>query len=119
MNNEMKDMKEALRQVLSDAVDMTENRYSYVNNVQIYFIGNEVVLDLYFLGPNSKPNVQSPQAQRLHRIILPVEVAKETAELLLSGIGQLEAEQRIRIPTQMEMPLQPLETSPKEVKTNE
>lgn len=90
MSDEIQDAKEALRNILSEAIDLTENKYSYANNVQLYFAPSEVTLDIYFVGPNNKPNQPAPQAQRLHRIVLPIGVAQEVAELLLDNIAKVQ-----------------------------
>jgi len=102
MIDETRDPKEMLRDILSEAIDTTENKFAYANNVQLYFGANEVTLDLYYLGPNNKPNAPTLQAQRLHRAVLPVAVAKEMAELLLNGIAKWEADFGITLPLEPE-----------------
>ncbi len=104
MINKNHDDKTAVKTMLSQATDLTDNKLSYISNVQLYFSAHEVTLDLYYMGPNKSPNVAEPEVFRLHRIVLPLGVAKEMGELLQNGIARWENEFGV------ELPIQPLST---------
>ncbi len=100
MDSDTQKLKELVRDVLSEATNIAGSEVTYVTNVQLYFGVHEVTLDLFYLGPNAKPNVPNAQAQRLARIVLPVSVAKEVGELLLNGTSKWEDEFGITLPIQ-------------------
>lgn len=79
-----------LEDLLNGAIDLTENRSIYANNVR-FTIGNyEVTLDLYTIGIDPTGKTRSLQAVRTHRVLLPISVAKDVARLLLGGITEWE-----------------------------
>src|SRR5262249_34970660 len=82
--------KEILDTVLDNSIDLTDNKISYVNIVRFQIGANEITLDMYFLSASSKVSDKSPQAQRIHRVVMPLGAAKEVAQLLLDGISQWE-----------------------------
>jgi hypothetical protein len=100
MADELADKREFIRSILNDALDKTGDNYLYINNVQIYFGVSEVTLDLYYLGPTGVSATPSAKAQRLSRVVFPVAIAKEMAELVLNGILQWEDETGINLPLQ-------------------
>lgn len=98
MSEDTSDTKVELRDVLGEALDLTDSKFTYSNSVQLYFGANEVTLDMYYLGPNTTPNNTHVTAQRLARVVLPLSVAKEMAELVLANIAKWEAAFGITLP---------------------
>lgn len=92
MTEEANDRQANLKKILAEAEDLTDGRFSYVNNVRVSVNAHEIILDMYYLGPDTKltPLDELPvRAQRLQRIVMPKLVAGEVAIIM----GQLATQQ--------------------------
>lgn len=83
--------------ILNEATDLTDNKVTYSNTVRFNISLNEVTLDFYTLGPDSK-DIKSLKAIRVQRTIMPLSAAKEIAGLLQKGIAEWEATFGIDLP---------------------
>jgi len=84
---------EALYQLYRDAVDLTDNKITYINNVHVSYSATEIVVDLYFLAPDhrkAEPDNQPTQARLVHRVAFPISVAKRFGEILDGVVAQWE-----------------------------
>jgi hypothetical protein len=81
---------EKLEEILNAAIDLTENRSTYITNVRLRLSNSEVTLDLFYVSPDPRNPSGLPIAQRTHRLILPLSLAKNVGELLVSMANQWE-----------------------------
>jgi hypothetical protein len=89
--------------VLDKAIDATDNRVFYANNMRFAVSANEVTLDFYFLGAPTAQK-QAPEARRIARIVLPVNLSKEIAEIILDGVSTWEETFGINLPLKAQQP---------------
>ena|SRR5579859_5609533 len=108
-----------LDELLANALDLTDNRQSYVNFVISSFGINEVILDMYFLGVDPRVLGPSTQAQRMVRVVMPPGYAKEMSQLLLQGISNWEATFGITLPLLAERSNAEAQKKPDDRKTDE
>jgi hypothetical protein len=88
----------SLDDLLNEAVDLTDNRVSYSTNIRFRVSNNDVTLDFYYLAPDPKNPTGLPTAQRLHRIILPVGLAKNIGQLLANAMDEWESTFGVTLP---------------------
>jgi hypothetical protein len=88
----------SIEELIANATDLPLDRVDYVNNVRINVGLNEVTLDFFYVSPNPKNPQGEPQVKHSQRIILPVSVAKETGELLMSSMLRWEETFGVALP---------------------
>jgi hypothetical protein len=84
-------------EILAAATDLTQGQVTYVNNVSVNVGANEVILDLYFLGTDPSDTTKT-SATRLQRVVLPLDVAKQTGSILLRLVEKWENAFGVRLP---------------------
>ena len=99
--------------LLNNAIDLTDNKVSYITNIRFSITNNDVTLDLFYTSPNPKNPNGVPIAQRLHRIILPPGLAKNIGQLLADSMAGWEEAFGI------ELPITPADIDEQENRNNE
>lgn len=100
----MSDLPEAesasIDDILNAARDLTENRTSYINHARFTLATNEIMVDLYVIGtdPTAPDKIQ---AQRVHRIAIPISTAKDLGTLLLEAVERWENTMGVDLPFQV------------------
>lgn len=87
-----------LDDLLDSAEDLTGDKVSYATNVRIHVSNNEVTIDLFYAAPHMSRKSETPIVQRIHRIVMPLAVAKSTGKILLQGINAWEERTGITLP---------------------
>lgn len=87
-----------LDKLLNQAIDLTDNRVSYITNIRFNISNNEVTLDMYYVSPNPGDPGENPIVQRLHRIVIPLGLAKNIGELLVNAMSDWEENFGITLP---------------------
>lgn len=85
-------------QLLDDADDLSNNTVSYVTHTRVRVSGNDVTLDLYQTLPIASSKKTVPKAKLLHRIVLPLGLAKDLSTSLASGVAFWENNFGIELP---------------------
>jgi len=75
--------------LLKQAIDKTNGEITYSNTMSVHVGENEVVLEFYFMLPNI------PQPILLQRIVLPLKLGMQLAEMLSTGIAQIEQQSHV------------------------
>jgi hypothetical protein len=75
-----------LDELLNNAVDLTEQKIVYANNIRLRVMRDDVTLDLYHLAPNPTNPDEAAQAYRLSRVVLPVGLARILAGSLQDAV---------------------------------
>lgn len=101
-DSELATRQEFVQKLLQDAVDLTENKWTYTNQVQLSVSANEIVLDYYFLAPNTLTPGKPPTAYKVQRLVLPISIAKEASQLILQAIERWENVFGISLPLDIE-----------------
>jgi hypothetical protein len=84
--------------VLNNAVDMSSGQAIYINNARVRTNLNEVHLDLYQTLATHTKSQTLPEAKLLHRIVLPINLAKDLARIIEQGLDQWEQQMGITLP---------------------
>ncbi len=82
---------------LNQIIDMTQGQTSYINLVRVTTTPNEVILDLQFIAPDTN-FPQNPTIRHLHRVAMPLAVAKELGNLLENSINKWEEASGVNLP---------------------
>jgi hypothetical protein len=87
-----------LEDILNEAIDLTNNQHSYVNNIRMRVTNNEVTIDCYFLAGDPKNPPGKPIAYRSHRLVLPLSLAKDIGQLLVNSLASWEEVTGVTLP---------------------
>lgn len=97
MTDQMQDNVSELDDLLNHATDLTENKVAYISNIRFTVSATEVTMDLYAVGRNPT-DIRLAQASRIHRIIIPLSLAKDIASLLTAAVANWETTFGITLP---------------------
>lgn len=78
--------QQELEKILNKAVDLTDNKITYVTNIRFSISNNEATLDLFYVAKNPKNPDDELVAQRLHRVVMPLGLAKNIGQLLVNAM---------------------------------
>jgi hypothetical protein len=78
----------SIDKLLEQAIDKTNGQVTYANTLSVRIGENEVVLELYFMLPSISGAPAQPSL--LQRIVLPLKLGAQLAQMLSNGIAQLE-----------------------------
>lgn len=87
-----------IEDVLNQASDLTNNQASYVTHIRTIVNNNEVTLDFFYAAPDPTSSTIKLIAKRLHRIILPLGLAKEFSKILTNSMNNWEETFGIELP---------------------
>jgi hypothetical protein len=85
MENPQSGQKPTLHDLLTNAVDLTENRIDYINVVTVNAGQYEVFVDLFRLAPNADRTLQ---AQHVYKFVMPVSVAEDFRRVLDEALAE-------------------------------
>lgn len=89
--NTMSDEQKAsivLDELLKNVIDKTDGQVTYSNTMSVSVGENEVVLEFYFMFPSVPGRTHAPTL--LQRIVLPIKLGMQLANMLSDGISQME-----------------------------
>jgi hypothetical protein len=90
--------QEELEEILNSAIDLTENRVSYITHVRFRVSNVDITVDFFYVAPDFRDINGKPVAQRTHRIIMPLSLAKNIGELLVQATSDWEATMGVSLP---------------------
>jgi hypothetical protein len=85
-------------EILNAAKDMTDGKFNYANSVRVSVSANEATLDFYSILPSDKIPKSDPEVQRFYRILIPISVAKDLANVLMQTTSSWESLFGISLP---------------------
>jgi hypothetical protein len=90
MENPQSGQKPTLHELLTDAVDLTNNQIDYVNVVTVNAAQYEVFVDLFRLSPKAD---RSLQAHHVYKFVMPMSVAAEFRNVLEKVLGERDTDE--------------------------
>ena len=78
----------SIDELLKQAIDKTNGEITYANTMSVRVGENEVILEFYFMLPIVPGTTSQPSL--LQRIVLPLKLGVQLADMLSNGIAQLE-----------------------------
>jgi len=77
--------------LLANATDLPAERTDYVNSLRVSTALNEMTIDFYRILPSTKRPENPPDITHVQRILIPLGVAKNFAEILSASVEGWEA----------------------------
>jgi len=78
----------SIDELLKQATDKTNGEITYANTVGVVIGENEIVIEFYFMMPIIPGKTTIPTL--LQRMVLPLKLGAQIAEMLANGITQIE-----------------------------